>query len=717
MSRKSKKAFKQKPAIASRSAECTVPLITTPASDNRRKALFVCIFLAALVWIVFGQTGGFEFVNYDDQENVSGNPHITAGMSWQGVVWAFTHSQVGRWAPLTAISRLLDCQLFGLWAGGHHLTNVLLHVAAVILLFVVLWQMTQAFWRSAFVAAIFAVHPLHVESVAWVSDRGDLLCELFFMLTLWAYKTYTVRRTYAWYLAVVILFALGLMTKPVMVTLPFVLLLLDYWPLGRFSSGLLRNTRALVVEKIPLFALSAASSLVAMLAQQKAFGDSGNFPVAYRIGNAAVSYVIYLWQMVWPVRLAPLYPRPVDNLPSWEVALAFALLGAVSFTAFLWRKKRPYFTVGWFWYLGMLVPASGTVQTFAFTHADRYTDLPQIGLALLATWLVADMAAGWRYRVEILSGTVAIVIVAMVFLSRAQTSHWQTSETLWRHALACTEGNGVAHNGLGNALLQKENFDEAILHYQKALEIKPDFPEAYINLGSAFFQKGNVDESIACYQKALALNPGHFQNAAAIKPRYAQAHVELGNALFQKGRFDEAADHYREALEITPGYAEASYNLGNVFLRKDSLDEAAALYQKALETKPGYLEAHNNLGFILLKKGRVDEAVVQYRKEIEIKPDYADAYYNIGIALLQKNRPDEALVWFQKALKIKPDYAEAHCSAARILAGKGRADEAVAHYRRGLQSADRQGNTALRGLIQSELSRYETTGSSPAGSP
>jgi Flp pilus assembly protein TadD len=433
-------------------------------------------------------------------------------------------------------------------------------------------------------------------------------------------------------------FALGLMCKPMLVTLPLVLLLLDYWPLQRVES---RKLSGLVLEKLPLLALSAASCVATVIAQAAIIKPVGSFPLPMRLANALVSCMVYLGQMVWPVGLAVFYPHPHDGLPAWEVALAGTLLAALSAVAWGERRKQPWLLIGWVWYLVMLLPVVGIIQVGSQAHADRYTHLPQIGIYVAVTWLVAEWGGKWRAGGVAFGILMAAVLAVLMACAWKQTACWINSETLWTHALACTKGNYVAHNNLGNDLLQKERLDEAITCFQQALQIKPDYADAHYNLGNVLQQKGRVDEAIAHYQKALQINPGH-----------AEAHNNLGNVLEQMGRVDEAVAHYQEALQINPGYTKAHNNLGNILLQKGRVDEAIAHYQKALQINPGYAKAHNNLGTALLQKGSVTKAIAQFQQALQINPDYAEARNNLGNALLQKGKVDEAITHLQKALPL-----------------------------------------------------------------
>ena len=697
-----------------------------PAGLNDRWTVpGVCIFLAVVIWVVFGQTLRHEFVNYDDELYVYENPVVQKGLTWEGFRWALAYGNIGHWHPLTWLSHMLDCQLYGLQAGGHHLTNLLLHGAAAILLFLVLRQMTGFLWRSAFVAAVFAIHPLRVESVAWVAERKDVLSAFFFMLTLWAYTRYAqavtgdkcrVTRTVEtarapglsrvtchvslFYYLVLLFFALGLLSKNMLVTMPFVLLLLDYWPLNRLSGFSPQVLLRRVAEKIPLFILTAASCVATALVPEKV--TPGQLPFGLRMENAVVSYVTYLWQMIHPSGLACLYPNPTNYLPLWQVAGALGLLLAISGAVFALRKTRPYLVIGWLWYVGMMIPVIGIVQISYYAHADRYTYLPQIGLYLLLTWAVADLCAGWRHRRVMLGGFSTIILVALIFCARTQAAYWRNSETLWNHTLASTSDNAVAHYNLGNVLLQKGRVNEAITQYQKALQIKPDKEEACNNLGNALLQKGNVDEAITHYQKVLQINP-----------EFAEAHYNLGNALLQKGSVDEAIAHFQKALQINPDYADAHNNLGYALLQKGSVDEAIAHFQKALQINPDYADAHNNLGNILLEKGSVNEAIVHFQKVLEIKPDYLEVQINLAWVLATS--PQASLRNGNKAVELAQRANQLtggenpvilHTLAA-AYAEVGRFSDAMRSAQKAIELAQAAGQKDLAGQLNGELKLYE----------
>ena len=663
-----------------------------PAGLNDRWTVAgICIFLAAIIWAVFGQTLGYEFVNYDDDKYVYENPVVQKGLTWEGFRWALTYGQIGHWHPLTWLSHMLDCQLYGLQAGGHHLTNILLHTATAILFFLLLRRMTGFLWRSAFVAAVFAIHPLRAESVAWVAERKDVLSAFFFMLTLGAYVRY-VRRPPSMirYGTVALCFALGLLSKNMLVTMPFVLLLLDYWPLNRLSNFTPQVWFRLAAEKIPLFILMVGSCVATALVPEK---HTGQLPFGLRMENAVMSYVTYLWQMIQPSGLACLYPNPVNYPPLWQVAGAMALLLAMSGAAWAFRRTHPWLVVGWLWYLGMMIPVIGIVQISYYAHADRYTYLPQIGLYLMLTWAAADLCAGWRHRREALGGLFTIILVALIFCARTQTAYWRNSELLWTHTLACTSDNAVAHADLGNFLSQKGRADEAMVQYQKALAIQPDDVLARNNLGLILCQKGRMDEAIAQFQKALTVLP-NGDGALATRNN-------LGKAFLAKGQEQDALDQFQKVLESDPREPMANCNLGIVLFQKGRVDEAIGCFQKALAAEPDFVLARDNLGTALLQKGQEPEALAQFQMALEKDPNDPTAHYNLGIFLFQTGQTDEAIAHFRKALETQPDFAKAHNNLGVALLQKGLVDEAIVQFERALEirsgfgdAWDNLGNTA-----------------------
>jgi len=494
--------------------------------DNKKRWLVpgICAGLIALVWFVFGQTIKFPFVNFDDPEYVYEVPEINSGLSLHNVAWAFTHWPATNWFPLKNISLMLDFQFFGSNPGAFHLTNVVLHTATAVLLLLVLWRMTGRIWLTAFVAAIFAIHPLRAESVVWIEERKDVLSGLFFMLTLAAYLHYARKPSIARYVTMSILFAAGLLSKPMLVSTPFILLLLDYWPLDRNQRSEIRGQRSedggqrfktetwlkLVVEKLPLFVFSIGVAILTSRGIAPAHSAADQLPFLTRIGNAFVSYLVYIWQIIWPANLGVFYPYPQNGLPLWQPAVAAAILLVVTVLVFALRKSRPYLIVGWLWYLSMLLPVIGLVQVNLQAHADRYTYLPQIGLYLMIAWGVADLSATWRYRTQTVGVASIVAIAALAVTARAQASYWRDSETLWNHTMAVTKDNYFAHASLADLLMRRDRLAEAIAHSEEALRIRPGDADAQNNLGLALLQTGDVQRAAAHLEKALAIDPGHM---------------------------------------------------------------------------------------------------------------------------------------------------------------------------------------------------------------
>jgi protein O-mannosyl-transferase len=504
-----------------------------------------------------------------------------------GIEWALTTKHFSNWHPLTWLSHMLDCQLHGLSPGWHHLTNVLLHASVAILLFLVLLRMTGLFWPSAFVAAVFAIHPLRVESVAWISERKDLLSGLFFMLTLWFYVGY-VRNPFSLlrYLAVMVFFALGLMAKPMLVTLPFVLLLLDYWPLGRMKpltvenqpdSGIHRSSRfyilmRLALEKIPLLAMAGASCAVTLWATSEAISYNESLSFISRLENAAIAYVAYLGQLFYPVNLAVLYPYPVDGLPMWKVVGSLLILAVISGAVVALKRRCPYLLMGWLWYLGMLVPVIGLVQVGLQSMADRYTYLPQIGLYMAIAWGAMQITQSWPYRGWACGVAASLAITALIACSCRQTSYWYDSETLWKHTLACTTQNYVAHNNLGFHFTMVGRPKEAMEQYEKSLKIKPDYAEAQINYSLTLIQVKRLTEAIEQLRKVLEYRPKSFE-----------AKWNLGVALAMVDRCPEALEYLPQALRMQPDYTIGYLTLAKVYAQVGQSSEAVITARKGMK--------------------------------------------------------------------------------------------------------------------------------------
>ena len=691
----------------------------------------ICVFLAAITWLVFGQTLGHGFVNYDDPQYVYDNVEVTSGLSLHGLTWAFTHSYFNNWHPLTWLTHMLDWQLYERKAGGHHMTNLLLHTAGVLLLFLVLAQMSGALWRSAFVAAIFAIHPLHVESVAWIAERKDVLSGVFFMLTLSAYVRYVRRQTFGRYAVMWILFACGLMSKPMLVTLPFVLLLLDYWPLNRVTnqrsgvgnrgSGVSsqlpsRSYREpgwslvghLILEKVPLLALCVVSSVATFLAQGNAIVSISRLPFWWRLNNAFLSYVVYVRQMLWPFRLAPFYTYP-QTFPAWEVAASILLLIGLTAAAIALRRGHPYLVTGWFWYLGMLVPVIGVVQVGSQAHADRYTYLPQIGLYLALTWMIADLAKSWRRR-WILTATATAVIAFLSWTAWVQASYWREGESLWKHTLAVTGNNETAHSLLGDLALEKGLIDEAAAHYQAAVNVWPSSPTFQAKLGKALLRKGLNDEAVVHFQKAIELASHRTDTERA------ELQSDIGNELLQKGLVDEAIVQFQQALELASADRIIHNDYGNALLRKGRVDEAIVQFQKALDSgvEDAYAPTiHYNLGNALRQKNLLSEAVAQYREALKRAPRLVAAQDNLAWTLA--TAPDASLRNGSQALELATQANQLSGgrdpvilrTLAAAYAENGQFSKAFESAKSALDLAITRKNQALVEALQHDISLYQ----------
>ena len=592
-----------------------------------------------------------SFVSYDDNKYITENVNVRMGLSQQTLRWAFNVGYCGNWHPLTWISHMLDCRLFGLNPTGHHAVNLILHIANAVLLFLVLNRMTKSLWRSAFVAALFAVHPLHVESVAWAAERKDVLSGLFWVLTMGAYALYAESPNARRYSAVVILFALGLMAKPMLVTLPIALLLLDYWPLNRLASRdpLRTNTRfrKLVLEKVPLLALAAGSSVLTFIAQRKgqAVSPLDLIPVTVRIENAIVSYASYILKMLWPRSLAPLYPHPCALLPLWQVISAALMLAVVTYLAIKARGRHPYLFVAWAWYVATLLPVIGLIQVGGQAMADRYTYIPLIGIFVMISWGAPEIAdrlnvrgrrgdgatgrARHSYALAVLA---AITLAVLSSLTWRQTGYWKSNLTLFRHAVDCTQKNYSMHNSLGLALADAGRIQEAVAQYEEALRIAPNYISARIDLGIALCDLGKTPEAIVQFQEAIKIDPG-----------YADCYYSLGRALDGIGESRAAAEQYSKALKVDPHHVEANVNLGNILAKRGLFPEAIPHYRAALADNPLQAEAHVNLANALQNSGDSDGAVREYQEALRIKPGYGIAHVNLAIVLYFKK--DYASAW------------------------------------------------------------------------
>ena len=732
---------------------------------ENRPVLWASAALLLATLGVYWQVLSCDFINYDDHQYVSGNPHVHAGLTLQSLRWAFNIGYASNWHPLTWLSHIADCQVFGLQPRGHHLTNLLFHAMNTLLLFGILKRMTGALWRSLMVAALFALHPVHVESVAWVAERKDVLSTFFFLLTLGAYARYAEGRrqkaegriqnlessnrhhaaapsstfdvqpsTLAsltpgrlWYWAAVVLFACGLMSKPMVVTLPFVLLLLDYWPLRRFEVSSLHprgwssgsRLWKLLLEKTPFLALSILSSVVTILAQRRggAMVPIEVIALDARCWNALVSYLRYAGNLFWPENLAVIYPY-VREWPSWLIGLAAAFLFGTTWLALKLRRQAPYLPVGWFWYLGTLVPVIGLVQVGEQAMADRYTYIPSIGFFLAISWAIPQLLGKWPYRRPALAIGAALALAACATATGLQLRHWRDGISLFEHALAVTENNAVAHSTLGLALMDKGKLEEAVAQDQAALQISPGYLLAHNNLGVALARLGRFDEAMAHYESALqidaknaeahfnlanALNPGymdtyaaagavpnhladaqrareHYQAALDLYPDYVYARVNWGNLELTLGKPEEAIRQYREAIQIDPLAALAHFDLGNALVKTGKTNDAIGSYARAVQIEPDDPEARFRLANLLASQGQLESAIPHYQRVLARKPGHFMACANLGGVLAKLGRFTEASRCFREAVRIRPDQPDAHANLGKFLAFQGKLEEAAKEY-------------------------------------
>jgi protein O-mannosyl-transferase len=578
------------------------------ANHPARIDVAVCLFLIAATLIVYVQVLDHSFLRFDDKAYVTQNPYVRNGWSLAGLKWALTTRHHSHWHPLTWLSHMTDSQLFGLHPGWHHLSNLFLHMANTLLLFFILKKMTAEALKSAFVAALFALHPLHVETVAWVADRKDLLCGFFWFMTLLGYFYYTKRPSAGRYLLVFALFVFSLMSKPMAMTLPFVMLLLDYWPMNRFSSAKRAEDRngnkkyqwecgRIILEKAGFFIFVGISAAITVVGMQKgrAINLFNLLPDMHMLSQTLVHYAVYIQKTFWPAALAVPYST-VRSYPFWQVWGAGALLSGISVFVFWKARRYPYLPVGWLWYIITLLPVIGIAKVGPQKIADRYTYMPLIGLFIMIAWGIPDAIGKWRYRRSAIAISSAVTVVALMVCSWFQTGYWKDSQSLFIRALTVTEGNYKTHANLGVLLVEKGEYDEAIRHFRKAINIRPDYVDAYNNMGIALRKTGRSEEAKAYYYKALQ-----------IRPKYSQAHYNLGVAFEGEGRFTDALRHYREAVKRNPKYAAAYNNIGAILAKRGDYAEAVRYFSKALKLQPDNIKARkNNINALRLMKSQSD---------------------------------------------------------------------------------------------------------------
>jgi tetratricopeptide (TPR) repeat protein len=730
----------------------------TDDKKDYRIVLFVALSLILVIVFVYMKVQKFDFVGFDDELYVTQNYHVQKGISLEGIKWAFTTFHSANWHPLTWLSHMLDCELYGLNPAGHHWTSVEFHIANTLLLFFILFKMTGALWQSAFVAALFGLHPLHVESVAWISERKDVLSTFFGLSSIAAYYRYVKTSSSKYYVSAIVLFSLSLMAKPMLVTLPFVLLLLDFWPLKRFqwqrdfllksdkeTGDVVKKNYRIILEKIPFFVIVVGSCIITFFAQKSkgAVMPIAALPLKYRIENAVVSYVKYVFKAIWPHKLAVFYPHPWNTLHWWQIVGAGVLLVIACYGALRTAKKYPYLLVGLLWYLGTLVPVIGLVQVGDQAMADRYSYVPLIGIFMIVAWGIPDLfkrlrdqtseiggreveaggpifalrATPGKQRSEILSNvprpfskrrfqeiflgiSAGIILFALSWVSFLQLNTWKNGITLFEHAVSVTENNYSAYNNLGTAF-EKIDLDKAMFYYKTALKIRPNDATALYNLGNVFSEKGYIDKAIQYYLKALN-----------IKPNYTAALNNLGEALAKKGDYDKANYYFKRALKTDPTGSGTCMNFANALFLQAKPDIAVALYKKILQTDSENPDVHYNLAYVLFSEKKYNEAIRHYNETLRIDPKYLKAHYHLGDIYFSRGNTKKAFMHFATIIKLKPDYVPAYNKLGLILFKQGKFKKAGVFFSKALQLDPEfsKARTNLDKVRNAMLSRAKTIG-------
>jgi protein O-mannosyl-transferase len=622
---------------------------------NSVRVAVVSLFLVLATFVAYSQVLDHGFIHFDDNKYLTNNWNVKSGFTSESMIWSFTTSHASNWHPVTWLSHILDFKLYGLDPSGHHLTNLFFHIANTLLLFGVLLKMTGALWRSGLVAALFSIHPLNVESVVWIAERKNVLSTFFWFLTLWAYAHYVEKKRIGNYLLVVLFLALGLMSKPMLVTLPFVLLLLDFWPLKRWSgTGTHKETLTrLIIEKIPLFILVAGSSVITYMVQKGggAMRSTEFSSFYFRIANALVSYLEYLGKMVWPQGLSIFYPHPGDTLSAGKVLLCALVLVGITLWVVREIQRAPYLAVGWFWYLGTLVPVIGIVQVGGQAMADRYMYVPLIGIFIAIAWGLPELMKNGKQKfLPIIAG---LVIPLLMALTWTQVNRWENSITLFKHAISVTDhryrGIATTHALLGNAYHKQGEFTLAVSEFKKSLQLNPDHLYSYNNLAATLAEQGNLEEAQHTAQKLVSLNPD-----------YTPGLVTLGKILEQLERLNEAQIIYRRVLELGSSSFENHLNLANTLYRMGNHVEAVPFYKKAIILNPRLVEAHYNLGNSLGQQGHLEEAQKAFEQAIRLDEKLPLPHYGLGIAHLRAGQYSKAIKAFEQALTLNPKLEQAH---------------------------------------------------------
>jgi len=645
---------------------------------------YICCLLCIVTYLVYMQVTKHPFINYDDHLYVTGNKHVLNGLTIENISWAFSKSSTsstGNWHPLTLISHMIDVELFVIKAGMHHLTSLCFHIINTLLLFIIFRKMTGDFWKSIFVAALFALHPLHVESVAWVAERKDVLSTFFWMLALLSYVWYVEHPGMGRYGTIFLFFVLGLLSKPMVVTLPFVLLLLDYWPMRRIrkfavdegGAGLNADKPviSLIIEKIPLFVGAAIISVVTYVTQQQhgSMKSLEHFPLITRIANAVVSYTAYVGKMVLPFDLAVFYPHPREIEPSILCGSALILL-LISFFSFRHARRQPFYIVGWLWYLGTLVPVIGLIQVGGQAMADRYTYIPLIGLFIMISWGGHDLFSGSRYRMKIIAVAATLVIITLSCLTWKQVGLWKSSMILFSHTLEVTHDNYIAHNNLGQIHEAKNDYRNAIQHCVEAVRIAPDNLKIRSNFGVVLMKSGRIEDAISQFEVILQKDPN---NKCTL--------VNLGTAYLQLGNFKEANECFHKALRLYGDSADAYFGLGCVLSRQGRNNDAVEQYLRALEINPRHINARVNLANALVRISRIDDAIKHYGEVLKIEPHHATAKHNFQVLVSQRQELDEKIKSLQSAVDQNPENSTLLYHLGVAHQKRGHSEKALTYYK------------------------------------
>ena len=679
----------------------------TPATSPRT-AFGLSALLLVLIAAAFWQLPGNGFITYDDPFYVTKNPDVNGGLTAHNVKWAFTAMHASNWHPLTWLSHMLDCEWFGLNARAHHLLNLAWHSANALLLFALLRRLTGSTWRSWFVAALFAVHPMHVESVAWVSERKDVLSTFFFMLTLLSYARFVQRKSWLAYGWVLVCFALGLLSKPMLVTLPCVLLLLDFWPLGRyewkFTVENLNRFSRLLLEKIPFFLLTGLSCVMTVIAQTRggSVAPTLDIGLTQRIVNSVIAYGWYVWRLFVPMDQAIIYPL-LPERETWQIIVAAAFVVAATGFA-IWRAgKRPWFAFGWFWFLGVLVPVIGLVQVGMQAYADRYTYLSYVGLFIALIWSAEELTRRWAGRVRALGTVGVLLLIGCMDATQQVLKFWKDDETLYRRALAVTENNYIALNNLGFALSERGEYEEAIRYCEASLRIAPRFAEAHNTIGCARLGQKKPELAVAAFEQAVSYRPfsamyrnnlgtawhelkryeeavGAYDAALQVDPEYADAHYNRGNSLGALGQSTNAIASYERAIALRPGFADAHLNLGYELLQAGRRPEARRAFEAALRASRECINAHYALGQLSNDEGDFAAAEKHWRIFLTAKPEHVGARAQLAVALIAEKNFADAIRELREAISRSPESAPAHFWLAVALEQNGNAAEARDAY-------------------------------------